>query len=54
MAKATKVYRNIAVSCKVKDLLDEIAKVTGVNRGAFVGKLIEKAHKELVEEKRGI
>jgi hypothetical protein len=47
-----KVYRNIAVSCKAKELLDEIAKAMAVNRGAFVEKLIEKAHKELVEQKK--
>lgn len=38
----TKVYRNIAVSCKAKDLLDRIAEAYGLNRGAYVEKLIEK------------
>ena len=49
---ARKIYRNIAVSCKAKDLLDEIAKVYAINRGAFVEKLIEKAHKEIVGEEK--
>jgi hypothetical protein len=35
-------YRNIAVSCKAKDLVDEIRKVYGINRGAYVEMLIEK------------
>lgn len=37
-----KVYRNIAVSCKAKDLLDRIAEAYGLNRGLYVEKLIEK------------
>lgn len=37
-----KVYRNIAVSCKAKNLVDKIAEVYGFNRGAYVEKLIEK------------
>lgn len=44
-------YRNIAVSCKAKDLLEEIAKVAGVNRGAFVEKLIVEAHEKIVNSK---
>lgn len=43
-------YKCIAVSCKAKDLLDEIAKAMAVNRGAFVEKLIEKAYKEMVKQ----
>ncbi len=35
-------YRNIAVSCKAKDLVDKIAEVYGLNRGAYIEKLIEK------------
>lgn len=46
-----KTYRCIAVSCKAKDLLDEIAKAMAVNRGAFVEKLIEKAYNEMIEQK---
>lgn len=45
-----KVYRTVAISCKAKDLLDEIARVSAINRGAFVEKLIEKAHREIVEK----
>ena len=35
-------YRNIAISCKAKNLVDEITKAYGLNRGAYVEKLIEK------------
>lgn len=42
-----KIYRNIAVSCKAKDLLDEIAKAYAINRGAFVEKLIVDAHEKM-------
>lgn len=35
-------YRNIAISCKAKDLVDKIAEVYGLNRGAYVERLIEK------------
>lgn len=45
-----KRYRTVAISCKAKDLLDEIAKAYAINRGAFVEKLIEKAHKDIVEK----
>ena len=45
-----KVYRNIAVSCKAKDLLDEIAKAYAISKGAFVEKLIAKAHREMFNE----
>ena len=45
-----KKYRTVAISCKAKDLLDEIAKAYAVNRGAFIEKLIEKAHKDIVEK----
>lgn len=43
-----KTYRNIAVSCKAKELLDEIARVASVNRGAFVEKLIEREYENIV------
>lgn len=43
-----KVFKTIAVSCKAKDLLDEIAKVAAINRGAFVEKLIEKEYERIV------
>ena len=35
-------YRNIAVSCKAKDLLDKIAEAYSLNRGAYVEQLIKK------------
>ena len=41
-------YRNIAISCKAGDLLDEIAKFAAVNRGAFIEKLIEKEYETIV------
>lgn len=44
------VYRTIAVSCKAKDLLDEIVRVHAVNRGKFIEKLIEKAHNEMINK----
>lgn len=43
-----KVFKTIAVSCKAKDLLDEIARVAAINRGAFVEKLIEKEYERIV------
>lgn len=46
-----KTYRTVAISCKAKDLLDEIVKVYAVNRGAFVEKLIVKAHEEMFDNK---
>ena len=45
-----KQYKHIAISCKSKDLVDEIAKVFGYNRGMFVEKLIEKAYREMIEK----
>lgn len=47
-----KTYRTVAISCKAKDLLDEIAKVSAINRGAFVERLIEKAHSEMIEKEK--
>lgn len=41
-------YRNIAISCKAGDLLDEIAKYAAVNKGAFIAKLIEREHENIV------
>ena len=43
-----KVFKTLALSCKAKELLDEIAKVAAVNRGAFVEKLIEREHERIV------
>ena len=43
-------YRTIAVSCKAKELLEEIVKITAANRGAYVEKLLEKELKKLKEE----
>ena len=43
-------YRTIAISCKAKDLLEEIVKLTAVNRGAYIEKLIEKEHSRLKTE----
>jgi hypothetical protein len=51
MSQETKQYKTIAVSCKAKELLDEIARIAAVNRGAFVEKLIEREYKKLKEEK---
>jgi len=45
---AKKIYKAIAVSCKAKDLLDEIVKVAAINRGAFIEKLIEREHERIV------
>lgn len=42
-------YRSIAVSCKAGDLLDEIARIAAINKGAFVEKLIEEAHDKIVK-----
>ena len=47
-----KKYRTIAVSCKAKDLLDEIVKMAAVNRGAFIEKLIEREYNKLVKEEK--
>lgn len=47
-----KIYRTVAISCKSKDLLDEIAKVFGVNRGAFVEKLIVDAYERMFKEEK--
>lgn len=49
-----KKYRSIAVSCKAKDLLDEIVKVAAVNRGAFVEKLIEREYEKLKQDSTSI
>ena len=43
-----KIFKTISVSCKAKDLLDEIAKAAAINRGAFVEKLIEREHERIV------
>ena len=45
-------YRTIAVSCKAKDLLEEIVKMTAVNRGAYIEKLLERELKKLKEEEK--
>ena len=54
-----KEYRNIAVSCKAKNLLEEIGKLfeekngtAGItfNRGVYVSTLIEEAYKKMKEE----
>lgn len=47
-----KIYRTVAISCKAKDLLDEIAKVYAINRGAFVEKLITEAHDKMFSEEK--
>lgn len=47
-----KVYRTIAISCKAKDLLDEIAEAYAVNRGAFIEKLIKKAHEDMFSKEK--
>lgn len=41
-------YRNIAISCKAGDLLDEIAKFAAINKGAFITKLIEREYENIV------
>lgn len=42
----------VAISCKVKDLLDEIAKTfPTLKKGAFVEELIVKAYNEMIAEK---
>jgi hypothetical protein len=46
-----KVYRTIAISCKAKNLVDEISETFGYNKGAFVEKLIEKAYEEMFDNK---
>ena len=43
-------FRTIAVSCKAKDLLDEISRITAVKKGAYIELLIEREHKKLKEE----
>lgn len=54
-------YKTISVSCKAKDLLEEIAKLFAeknkdsvvnkpFNRGVFVSELIEEAYKKMKEE----
>lgn len=48
MEKKKQYYRNIAISCKAGELIDKIAEITGVNRGAFVAKLIEKEYESIV------
>ena len=48
MSENRKTYKAIAVSCKAKDLLDEIVRVAAINRGAFVEKLIEREHERIV------
>jgi hypothetical protein len=47
-----RTYRTIAISCKAKDLLDEIAKAYAVNRGKFVEKLIEKQYRNMIDAKQ--
>lgn len=47
-----KKYRTISISCKAKDLLEEIVKATAVNRGAFIEKLIEKEYSKLQTEEK--
>lgn len=61
MASETKGYKSIAISCKAKNLLEEIgvmfaeknkdraANIT-FNRGIFVSELIEEAYKKMKEE----
>ena len=44
-----KQFRTIAVSCKAKELLDEIARMTAVKKGAYIELLIEREHKKLKE-----
>lgn len=51
MKKPMKQYKSLAISCKAKELLEEIVKATAVNRGAFVEKLIEREYEKLKEEK---
>lgn len=48
----SKKYRTIAVSCKAKDLLDEIVRMAAVKRGAFIEKLIEREYNKLVKEEK--
>ena len=45
----TKKYRTISISCKAKDLLDEIARVAAINRSAFIEKLIEREYNKIVK-----
>lgn len=45
------VYRTIAVSCKVKDLLDEIAAAYALNKGKFVEKLIKEEYEKMMGSK---
>lgn len=44
-------YRTIAVSCKAKDLLNEIAEAYAINRGKFVEKLIKEKYDEMIGSK---
>lgn len=46
-----RTYRTVAISCKAKDLLDEIAKAYAVNRGKYLEKLIEKEYKNMTDPK---
>ena len=47
-----KIYRTVAISCKAKDLLDEITKAYAINRGAFIEKLITEAHEKMFNEEK--
>ena len=60
MAKVKKGYKSIAISCKAKNLLEEIATAfeeehsvygTVFNRGVYVSALIEEAYNKMKEEK---
>ena len=63
MANARKKYeyKSIAISCKAKDLLEEIAEIfkgknkdsvanVTFNRGVYVSTLIEEAYKRMTQE----
>jgi hypothetical protein len=52
MEKKKQYYRNVAISCKAGELLDRIAEIASVNRGAFVAKLIEKEYENIVGSKQ--
>lgn len=52
MTKKKQYYRNVAISCKAGELLDKIAEIALVNRGAFVAKLIEKEYENIVGSKQ--
>ena len=47
-----KIYRTVSISCKAKDLLDEIAKAYAINRTAFMEKLIVEAHGKMFSEEK--